>query len=488
MKTSLQPEDDEYVYTIFTVDSNGIRYPFIVNGGQVILPSSTTNYQIPVAHEHPYYQCAVAKLTDSGEYKILSYSNKVDNPLYYKILHVEDIEDAQAYGYCMNDEHLLGAIVYGEAGCPEGTWEWEVEGGTVSQTGDSFIIADNHTTQFWNLTYHGCSEEKSFHLLLLVPNEINFFKEPYVWKRQGGSVSLAAVDDEIYAWGDFNCVWSTGETTNHIEATEAGNYSVIINAYCCSDTCSIEVRDNVEIDQATIDLKTGRTKVTWKVTPEQAEYIDKVKVVKNGSAYSASYTQGYYLFSGVDGTPQNYHIIAVPKDDENGPVPSYERGTVYASYHEDEEGNLNMDWNIPYVEQDAPIELTGFQVCKYNPSTDEVTVVNEVDATVTNYTCSSDLFFGTQAVVAALFSNGNRSFANLSYTLGVDEYSGNNLKIYPNPSDGCFTVEGIGHFTVTNALGQTILTQEIDGQTTINLPRGLYFARMGNVVRKIVVE
>ena len=80
MKTSLQPEDDGYVYTIFTVDSNGVRYPFIVNGGQVILPSSTTSYQIPAAHEHPYYQCTVAKLTDSGEYKILSYSNKVDNP------------------------------------------------------------------------------------------------------------------------------------------------------------------------------------------------------------------------------------------------------------------------------------------------------------------------------------------------------------------------------------------------------------------------
>jgi hypothetical protein len=80
MKTSLRPEDDEYAYTIFTVDSDGIRYPFIVNGGQVILPSNTTSYQIPAAHEHPYYQCAVAKLTDSGEYKILSYSNKVDNP------------------------------------------------------------------------------------------------------------------------------------------------------------------------------------------------------------------------------------------------------------------------------------------------------------------------------------------------------------------------------------------------------------------------
>jgi len=80
MKTSLQPSDNEYAYAIFTIDSNGVRYPFIVNGGQVILPPSTTSYQIPAAHEHPYYQCAVAKLTDSGGYKILSYSNKVDNP------------------------------------------------------------------------------------------------------------------------------------------------------------------------------------------------------------------------------------------------------------------------------------------------------------------------------------------------------------------------------------------------------------------------
>lgn len=80
-KTSLQSGNhDEYVYTIFTVDSNGIRYPFIVNGGQVILPSSTTSYQIPAVHEHPYYQCAVATITGDGSYKILSYSNKVTNP------------------------------------------------------------------------------------------------------------------------------------------------------------------------------------------------------------------------------------------------------------------------------------------------------------------------------------------------------------------------------------------------------------------------
>lgn len=80
-KTSLQSGNhDEYVYTIFTVDSNGIRYPFIVDDEQIILPSNTINYELPAPHEHPYYQCAVVSVTDDGNYKILSYSNKIANP------------------------------------------------------------------------------------------------------------------------------------------------------------------------------------------------------------------------------------------------------------------------------------------------------------------------------------------------------------------------------------------------------------------------
>ena len=80
-KTSLQSGNhDEYVYTIFTVDSNGARHPFIVDGGQIFLPSNAVNYELPAPHEHPYYQCAVASDTDNGDYKILSYSNKVANP------------------------------------------------------------------------------------------------------------------------------------------------------------------------------------------------------------------------------------------------------------------------------------------------------------------------------------------------------------------------------------------------------------------------
>lgn len=62
------------------------------------------------------------------------------------------------------------------------------------------------------------------------------------------------------------------------------------------------------------------------------------------------------------------------------------------------------------------------------------------------------------------------------------------FKLYPNPSCGSITVEGQGQLIITNALGQILLTREIDGQTTIEIPQGLYFAKLGDSVRKIVVE
>ena len=42
--------------------------------------------------------------------------------------------------------------------------------------------------------------------------------------------------------------------------------------------------------------------------------------------------------------------------------------------------------------------------------------------------------------------------------------------------------------TITNALGQTVLIQEIDGKATIELPQGLYFVKLGGATQKVVVE
>ena len=78
-------------------------------------------------------------------------------------------------------------------------------------------------------------------------------------------------------------------------------------------------------------------------------------------------------------------------------------------------------------------------------------------------------------------------FCTLPYDQ-VCENHRSSFKIYPNPAKGCVTIEGMGTMTVTNALGQTILNKEIKGKEKVELPKGLYFVRMGTEIRKIVVE
>ena len=85
------------------------------------------------------------------------------------------------------------------------------------------------------------------------------------------------------------------------------------------------------------------------------------------------------------------------------------------------------------------------------------------------------------------------SFSNLTTDiLGIEEDGPSTgsraFTVYPNPAKDRVTIEGMGTAIITNALGQTILTKEIDGKATIELPRGLYFVKMNGVTRKIVVE
>ena len=76
-------------------------------------------------------------------------------------------------------------------------------------------------------------------------------------------------------------------------------------------------------------------------------------------------------------------------------------------------------------------------------------------------------------------------------TMPYDHFCENHrstFKAYPNPANGCITIEGSGTMTLTNALGQTILTKEIKGKEKVELPQGMYFVTMGNETHKIVVE
>ena len=70
----------------------------------------------------------------------------------------------------------------------------------------------------------------------------------------------------------------------------------------------------------------------------------------------------------------------------------------------------------------------------------------------------------------------------------VDEAAAPAFEVWPNPAQSRFVVEGKGKMTITNALGQILINHEIDGKESIALPQGLYFVKIGNATRKVVVE
>lgn len=70
----------------------------------------------------------------------------------------------------------------------------------------------------------------------------------------------------------------------------------------------------------------------------------------------------------------------------------------------------------------------------------------------------------------------------------IEEAENTAFDVWPNPAQGRFTVNGQGSMTITNTLGQTIITKEIDGEESIALPRGLYVVRLGDATRKVIVE
>ena len=70
----------------------------------------------------------------------------------------------------------------------------------------------------------------------------------------------------------------------------------------------------------------------------------------------------------------------------------------------------------------------------------------------------------------------------------VSESNVESVNLYPNPAQGQITIEGTGLMVVSNVLGQEILSQEIEGKATIELPKGMYIVRLNNAISKVVVE
>lgn len=417
-------------------------------------------------------------------------------------LNITDIQNWQTIDLCVNDYDSI-IIISDDPPCswcldPVPVWSVVVFPAGVEywdEVGNRLALALREAGVYYDIRYFGYDGVQlyngpefmvkfhDFHLS-------NVWSPSYIWKRYGTSTILQAPYGN-----DLQYQWSTDSTEEEIVVTDPGTYWVSIYNDCGEMTDTIQVRNNVELYRSTVDLETNRNKATWQVTAEQAEYISEVKVYRDGLLVgTVPYEDGFFLDNiGSDNAARNYKIVGVSIEGADCPIASYEKGTIHTTYYEDVNSNLNMTWNIPYVQQGAQGTLTYFQICKYEPVTGELIVVDQVNAGITDYTCGVNQFDGGYAVIAAVFSNGKGleelSFSNLTMDiLGLGENDETAFRIYPNPAKGCVTVEGTGTMTVTNALGQTVITIEIDGKESIELPKGLYFVKMNETTRKVVVE
>ncbi len=406
----------------------------------------------------------------------------------YEVLHVADYLNMQEQYFYYCETEVYGVIIYGMDNCS--AKEFILNNEMHFDYCDSIIVTPEYADPNGQVDvyYYGCGNSCQMYINFVTSDMQNPFAEPFVWKRTGESIELYAPGDSVY--------WSTGEYTNGITVTEPDTYSVTITDACGSQTFPIEVYNNVELFRATTELEHNRNQATWQTTPEQAEYVQEVNVYRNNQLVATvPYTDGVFTDNiGSADAPWQYHLVAVSNGEEC-PLRSYWARTISMSDLMGSQGTQTLTWTS--YEQENPakgdeVQSYGiFDVVGGNPR-----LVMEVGSFVNMYNYDPSNFDG-YAAVAAIFSRDGKSpldfedcaFSNRTEApLGLGEHETATFSVYPNPSNGVFTVEGAGMMTVMNVLGQIIKETEIDGQYIMELPQGIYFVKMGDETRKIVVE
>ena len=170
--------------------------------------------------------------------------------------------------------------------------------------------------------------------------------------------------------------------------------------------------------------------------------IDNITVTNVVWAGTTSQTYGYYVYRSTDG--QNYDLIGVAT------------GTV-----------MHFDDN------DTSSDTYYYQVTAIN--------------TVVGGDCES---------APAMSADGIHDYVT-AHTDGIKEM-GNDINVYPNPTEGILFVETRfiasqpSAYRITNAMGQTVLMGQITSEPqqidVSNLPQGMYFIAIDGVTQKFVVK
>lgn len=277
---------------------------------------------------------------------------------------------------------------------------------------------------------------------------------------QGKNVTLTANSASAYKW-------STGATTQSIVATASGNYSVTItdNKGCKGTSAATTV--NVSTYPAPSISASGATTFCNGDSVILTSSPATVYLWSNGAnSQSIKVTNtGAYTVNGGDGTgcsatseATNVTVNTLPQ-----PVITANGNLLSTNY------SSGIQWYLNGIKIDGATNAT------YEAKESGVYTVSVTDANTCNGT--SEPFTHTLTQVGIYTSN----------TL--------HLQVYPNPSNGVFTVNGVEHFKVEvyTLMGENIYSTENNHQIDIShFAKGIYTLRVttenGHYIQKVIVE
>ncbi|MBQ6307876.1 MAG: T9SS type A sorting domain-containing protein [Bacteroidales bacterium] len=324
---------------------------------------------------------------------------------------------------------------------------------------------------------------------------------------------------ENYSWWKWELNGQEFDTPEVEYGLEHPNYIKVTvgndNGDTGSDSIWFDVKDHFEYDSIMLEVdENGHSSIFMKFSPQE---VFAVTIHRSNNNTSWQLVAGFHNWHG-EPVPENGEIQLSDQDVEfnNDEQWTYHfdildtcrytsidikiPGMFLATIQENDEWMLDMKTTInqfgPLNDFDyVYVVYTIDQYGQRHHFTDENGPV-VLQQNATSWTIPGphvDPYY--QVGVALVHEDGSYEILSLSKKVenplldptGIEEDS-QAFMVYPNPAQGRFTVEGTGKLMISNMFGQTILNKEIDGKTTIELPQGMYFVKLGGETRKIVVE
>jgi len=360
------------------------------------------------------------------------------------------------------------------------------------------------------IQYIACGENKIFFIRFAEPIP-KPWDQDVIWITVGNQYTLEAPNGggiQYYQWNDG----STGTEYTVTSPENSGDISITLSNDCESQSDTIGVYYKAELEMVSVDPFTDHIELTWEVNPYLAAYLESVEIYRdNYLIATVPYADGQYFDEGVNGsqTSRTYKCKSVSKNGYTSPFGS-NKPSIHMVYLIDAFNRLVMEANdvsnyydkltqyyVALMQENG--EMLIIDSISVNKGKIDNDTKNNFEVTrdgILRYTAGMEYINGAGfPVFIANLRDGNDKRGKQMYSnvganeiVGLPEPINNGIKVYPNPAKDRVTIEGTGKATITNALGQTILTKEIDGKATIELPRGMYFVKMKGVTRKIVVE